>query len=64
MLCASLHVNSPSEEPHHKSRDIDIPIGRELVSLIAQLSSTLDLAYLATNYLDQLPRNFTTKVMG
>jgi len=57
-------VNSPSEEPHHKSRDIDIPIGRELVSLIAQLSSTLDLAYLATNYLDQLPRNFTTKVMG
>ncbi|XP_027909892.1 putative cyclin-D6-1 isoform X2 [Vigna unguiculata] len=49
--------HTPSQNHSHtlKPGDLDISVRRELVSLIAKLSCTLDpaLSYLATNYLDR-----------
>ncbi|BAT90213.1 hypothetical protein LR48_Vigan08g123300 [Vigna angularis] len=54
-LIESDHTLSQNHSHTLKARDLDISVRRELLSLIAKLSCTLDPAfsYLATNYLDR-----------
>ncbi|XP_061336816.1 putative cyclin-D6-1 [Gastrolobium bilobum] len=58
-LIESDHIPSQNYFLTLKARDIDIFVRREVISLISQLSCTLDpvLSYLAINYLDRFMAN-------